>query len=62
MVACWCRTQRRAVCLECEAKLLTLLWLTVCIGLKRSCWTVGENLVVMGRSQKREGEDEVLAF
>ncbi|KAJ6951968.1 hypothetical protein NC653_018136 [Populus alba x Populus x berolinensis] len=23
--AYWCKTQRRAVCLECEAKLLTLL-------------------------------------
>ncbi|KAJ6875635.1 hypothetical protein NC652_035118 [Populus alba x Populus x berolinensis] len=23
--AFWCRTQRRTVCLECEAKLLTLL-------------------------------------
>jgi len=24
-IAYWCRTQRRAICLECEAKLLTLL-------------------------------------
>ncbi|KAJ6951967.1 hypothetical protein NC653_018136 [Populus alba x Populus x berolinensis] len=32
--AYWCKTQRRAVCLEC-------------------CWTVGEDLVVTGRSQKK---------
>lgn len=31
-------------------------------GLKKVCWTVGENLVVMGRSQKKEGEDEALIF
>jgi len=31
-------------------------------GLKRSCWTVGENLVMVGRSLKREGEDGALAF
>jgi hypothetical protein len=38
------------------------LWITVLAGLKKGCWTVGENLVVMGRSQKKEGEDEALVF
>jgi hypothetical protein len=38
------------------------LWLTVLAGLKRSCRIVGENLVVMGRSQKEKKERTRLWF
>ena len=38
------------------------LWLMVLAGLKRSCRTVGENLVVMGRSQKEKKERMRLWF
>ena len=38
------------------------LWLTVLAGLKRSCRTVGENLVVMGRSQKERRRGRGFGF
>jgi hypothetical protein len=33
-------------------KWLLLLWSSGKAGLKRSCWTVGENLVVLGGSRR----------